>query len=701
MENEKCDSNFNLINKNKTCIIILGPTGIGKTKISLALANFLRTEIINTDAFSFYKNAEIMTAKANKQEKELALHHLIDFLDIENVEFSVSNFKLLFDNSIDSIFNKEKIPIIVGGSNYYVEYILFDKRINILDIEKSSLENAIENNKNDFLKSKLKDRLFVREEQFINLMENLKKSVSESSSDISNQQDEIQLLQKNKKLKKELLSKKDLTNLTIEILNHIQQCYLFVLEKLSDRFTNEEFLSSPNEIAKTENLLFDALTGILEYKNSNLTNLNIDEKEYSLILHGLIAVIDSYSYNLFHKNDLRRIINVLKYFFVYGRAKSHLLDNQIESQQFDNANDKQFRYENSIIVFLKFSNYDIFRKRVNSRIDQMLNQQNGLEEVFIIFEYFNLKEKNNQSNNIEKSEEEYNFDFQRGILQAIGYKEFYDFYILIKKVFNEFLNNFKEFNYENSIEKQKENLSKYFQIFNVNFINENYLLESLKAEGSIFTYQILLILFINVFKRKLYNDSKAYNESYNDNIILKYISEFIQDISSKESFNNFVEVFEKSKNLLLSNTLNYAKSQIKFIEKRILPNLNSKFTKDNKNLLIFEIEEFKEEAFEKIIAEIIKSINFNLHRQEDSSYLSSEIGQLEIENKLKIKKDNKKKEWKKFTCEICGFIELNGEHEYKTHLESNKHKKRKRNINKYKQIIKEKLEKEILDKNIE
>ena len=75
-----------IINNNNKIIFLLGPTGIGKTFVSLEIANELKGEIINTDAFSLYKEANIMTAKATLNEREKVKHRMIDIIDLLLVE---------------------------------------------------------------------------------------------------------------------------------------------------------------------------------------------------------------------------------------------------------------------------------------------------------------------------------------------------------------------------------------------------------------------------------------------------------------------------------------------------------------------------------------------------------------------------------------------------------------------------------------
>lgn len=78
--------------KNKIFFII-GPTASGKTWSSIELAKKVNGEILNTDAFSFYKNCDIMTAKATQEEQKVIKHHMISFLNIDDINYSVRNFK--------------------------------------------------------------------------------------------------------------------------------------------------------------------------------------------------------------------------------------------------------------------------------------------------------------------------------------------------------------------------------------------------------------------------------------------------------------------------------------------------------------------------------------------------------------------------------------------------------------------------------
>lgn len=104
-------------------IIILGPTASGKTEISIALAKKLNTEIINADCMQIYKELDIGTAKATIEEQDGIKHHLLDFVE-PTKEFSVSDYKTLAMPIITELINNNKIPIIVGGTGFYVQSLL-------------------------------------------------------------------------------------------------------------------------------------------------------------------------------------------------------------------------------------------------------------------------------------------------------------------------------------------------------------------------------------------------------------------------------------------------------------------------------------------------------------------------------------------------------------------------------------------------
>ncbi len=106
-------------------IAIVGPTGVGKTKLSIELAKAFNGEIINADSMQFYKNLDIGTAKIRAEEKEGIPHHLFDILDIKD-NYSIFEYQKDAREKIMDITARKKIPIIIGGTGLYIKSALYD-----------------------------------------------------------------------------------------------------------------------------------------------------------------------------------------------------------------------------------------------------------------------------------------------------------------------------------------------------------------------------------------------------------------------------------------------------------------------------------------------------------------------------------------------------------------------------------------------
>ena len=109
----------------KDIIVIVGPTGIGKTKLSIELAKKLDAEIINGDSVSIYKKLDIGSAKPTLEEREGIPHHLIDIRNVDE-DYTVFNYQKEVRKLIEEINNRGKRIIIVGGTGLYIKAALFD-----------------------------------------------------------------------------------------------------------------------------------------------------------------------------------------------------------------------------------------------------------------------------------------------------------------------------------------------------------------------------------------------------------------------------------------------------------------------------------------------------------------------------------------------------------------------------------------------
>lgn len=106
-------------------IVIVGPTGVGKTKLSIELAKKLDAEIINGDSVSIYKRLDIGSAKPSIEEREGIPHHLIDIRDVEE-EYNVFEYQKDVRDLIEDITSRGKRVIIVGGTGLYIKAALYD-----------------------------------------------------------------------------------------------------------------------------------------------------------------------------------------------------------------------------------------------------------------------------------------------------------------------------------------------------------------------------------------------------------------------------------------------------------------------------------------------------------------------------------------------------------------------------------------------
>ena len=108
-------------------IVIVGPTGVGKTKLSIELAKKYHAEIINADSMQVYKGLNIGTAKVTESEKENIPHHLLDICDIEEL-YTVYNYQQDCREKIRQLQEQHKNIIIVGGTGLYIKAALYDYR---------------------------------------------------------------------------------------------------------------------------------------------------------------------------------------------------------------------------------------------------------------------------------------------------------------------------------------------------------------------------------------------------------------------------------------------------------------------------------------------------------------------------------------------------------------------------------------------
>lgn len=134
---------------SKKVIVITGPTGVGKTKMSVSIAKLLDGEIINCDSMQIYKGLNIGTAKIKEKEKEGIPHYLFDIKNV-NEDYSIYDYQIDARKVIDDILSRGKTPILVGGTGLYIKSAIYDYKLN---------EEKNNNDYEDYTKEELYDML--------------------------------------------------------------------------------------------------------------------------------------------------------------------------------------------------------------------------------------------------------------------------------------------------------------------------------------------------------------------------------------------------------------------------------------------------------------------------------------------------------------------------------------------------------------
>ena len=103
-------------------LVIVGPTAVGKTSLSLSLAGAFRGEIVSGDSMQVYRHMDIGTAKVTAEEREKIPHHLIDIVDPDH-PFTVEEYQRLAREAIEDIQRRGRLPILVGGTGLYIQSV--------------------------------------------------------------------------------------------------------------------------------------------------------------------------------------------------------------------------------------------------------------------------------------------------------------------------------------------------------------------------------------------------------------------------------------------------------------------------------------------------------------------------------------------------------------------------------------------------
>lgn len=129
-------------------VILTGPTAVGKTSLSISLAKAIGAEIISADSMQVYKDMNIGTAKITQEQMQGVKHHLIDVIKPDE-DFNITVFKNMACEAIDKIRENGHIPLIVGGTGFYIQAVLYD-----IDFENTIKDDSYRNQLYELAKQK-------------------------------------------------------------------------------------------------------------------------------------------------------------------------------------------------------------------------------------------------------------------------------------------------------------------------------------------------------------------------------------------------------------------------------------------------------------------------------------------------------------------------------------------------------------------
>ena len=234
----------------KDIIVIVGPTGIGKTKLSIELAKKLDAEIINGDSVSIYRKLDIGSAKPTIEEREGIPHHLIDIKDVDE-DYTVFDYQKDVRNLINEINSRGKRIIIVGGTGLYIKAALYDYNFT---------EGTTYNDYNDLSNEELLNRI--------------KRFNIDKLPELNNRKRLVRLLNK-------LENNEEITNNKDKLLYNIN-----VIGLETDRETLYDRINKRVDIM-VKNGLIDEINSLKEYyPNSRILNSAIGYKEFNDYLYN-------------------------------------------------------------------------------------------------------------------------------------------------------------------------------------------------------------------------------------------------------------------------------------------------------------------------------------------------------------------------------------------------------------------------------
>lgn len=292
-------------------LVITGPTAVGKTKMSVELAKIYNGEIINADSMQIYKDLDIGTAKATKEEMQHIPHHLLSIKEVTE-DYSVFDYQKDARKKIEEVKAKGKIPIFVGGTGYYIKSVFYDYKFESVD--------DIQNDKYDKLSNEeLLDRILEYEIDFefdknnhkrlVRLLTKLESGWTPSKEDYTLIYDDVLFI--GLTCEREILYERINERFDKMLIPLIDEVKPFALKNIRSKalmtgigykefypfFNNEESLESVVEECKKNSRNYAKRQYTWFNNQMDITWFNVDFNDFSNTINEVSTYIDNYFSN--------------------------------------------------------------------------------------------------------------------------------------------------------------------------------------------------------------------------------------------------------------------------------------------------------------------------------------------------------------------------------------------------------------------
>ena len=285
-------------------IVIVGPTGVGKTKLSIELAKKLDAEIINGDSVAIYKYLDIGSAKPTKEEQENIKHHLIDIKE-PTEEYSVFDYQQDVRRLIKDITSRNKRVIIVGGTGLYIKSALYD-----YEFQEGTTYNTYDNLSNEEIFEEIKkytDEITVHVNNRKRLIRLLNKY--QNDEPISNKKDKLLYpckvigLTTNRDTLYERINKRVDVMINCGLLDEINS--------LKDKYTSSRILNSGIGYKEFYNYLFNNQSLDETIEQIKQDSRRYAKRQYTFFKHQFDTNWFDVDFNNFN-NTIEEVYNYIK-----------------------------------------------------------------------------------------------------------------------------------------------------------------------------------------------------------------------------------------------------------------------------------------------------------------------------------------------------------------------------------------------------